>query len=90
MEKMRKEFEAWVISHAESISYKYIGRVLLKDSVGGYLSMWVDSAWIGWNASRAALCIDLPKQWVSREYDDEIMNAGEVIESLENAGVSFK
>ena len=61
MDRMREEFETWVKSYAEKIKYKYMDRVLLRDSADGYLSTWVDSTWIGWKASRAALCVQMPK-----------------------------
>ncbi|MGL5393027.1 MAG: hypothetical protein ACRDA8_16880 [Shewanella sp.] len=88
MEKMREEFEAWCRDRGYTLRPSETNCGILID--GAYGHHKVQIAWESWQASRASLCVDLPQQWVSREYDDEIMNSGEVIESLENAGVSHK
>ena len=96
MDKMREEFETWVKSYAEKIKYKYMDRVLLRDSADGYMSTWVDSAWIGWKASRAALCVGLPsfENGSIRGYSGDCEEASMVVdcvaESLEKAGVSYE
>ena len=56
MDKMREEFEAW-ISH-------YIGESWLKPDpvrAGEYFDNGTQSMWESWQASRAALCVELPK-----------------------------
>lgn len=57
-DKMREEFEVWVILNAGNHEYPYMDRVTAKFPDGSYLTTWVDSAWIGWQASRAALCVN--------------------------------
>lgn len=83
MDKMREEFEAWCAS---------IGFTLKPNAFdnGDYAMGYGLEEWNAWQASRAALCVELPPQWFSRENDDEIMSAGNVIEALGEAGVPFK
>lgn len=82
MERMREEFELYVSSN-------HLG-MTGKDGNGDYFNPVIGMLWRVWKASRAALCVELPKQWFGGEYDDEVMKAGEVIESLEKAVVSHK
>ena len=86
MDKMREEFEAWVLSEAERTGYAYIDKVLSKFGES-YTTTWVDSAWQGWKASRAALFVELPPQWFSRSDDEEVMSAIGVIDALNCSGV---
>ena len=83
MEKMRKEFEAWVVSESERTGYAYMDKVLSKFGES-YTTTWVDSSWQGWKASRAALCVELPEGC----YGDVRLSC--VVDSLDDAGVSYK
>lgn len=56
---MREEFEAWVVQEAVNRSYSYMCSVLKQDGEC-YATSWVDSMWMGWQASRAALVVTLP------------------------------
>lgn len=49
-----------------------------------------DELWQAWQASRAALVVELPAQWSNQCYDDEIMFSGQVIDAIDSAGVSYK
>ena len=82
MDKMREEFEAWAINcdlctFAVGDEYKY---------------MTTEWAWRAWKASRATLCIELPDSWIAGELGDDanVISAVEIMESLEDAGVSYK
>lgn len=79
MDKMREEFEEW-ISH-------YIGESWLKPDTsraGEYFDNNTQSMWESWQASRSALCVELP-EWC---YGDVRLSC--VVDSLDEAGVSYK
>ena len=81
MGKMREEFESWAMS---DMGYM-CGRV-----GGGYKDDYMDTAWLAWKASRAALCVELPPQWFSRSVDKEVMSAIGVIDALNCSGVRYE
>lgn len=72
MDKMREEFEAWFFGE-----FKY--RPLSRED-GSYITVSARSSWLGWQASRASVCVKLP---VGDAYifDDDIKAA------LSGAGV---
>ena len=88
-DKMREEFEVWVILEAGNHEYPYMDRVTAKFPDGSYLTTWVDSAWIGWQASRAALCVELPKRY-STDSIGLAYCADAVVDSLDAVGVRYK
>ncbi|HXD09502.1 MAG TPA: hypothetical protein VN653_05525 [Anaerolineales bacterium] len=54
-EKMRKEFEAWAAKHKHN---------LLRDGVVvDYACRYTDLAWPAWQASRAAIEVELPEPY---------------------------
>jgi len=65
-EQMRKEFEAWAVS---------VGKYVSVDEDGEYNNAIVDDCWQAWQASRAAIVVEL---------------RGKVIEALEKSGASYK
>lgn len=79
-DKMRGEFEVWA-----SQFFK-----LDVEPWGEYKDSETHWAWISWQASRAALVVELPAQWSNQCYDDEIMFSGQVIDAIESAGISYK
>lgn len=88
-EKMRAEFEGWI---AERIANNGVRHWLkrkpsedLIDNGGPYQMVWVEAAWQGWQASRVALVVDLPFEFVNG-----MMRADGVISSIEAAGVRVK
>lgn len=95
---MREEFEAWVVQEAESREYGYMDWLLIRDMTGaGYSTTWVDMAWMGWQASRAALVIELKRYDQSYGCDEwyqtkngAMMDSVEVIDVLTAAGVTVK
>lgn len=61
MDESRKQFEAEVFRRAEVSGYAHMSSVLKKTSDGGYATTWVDMMWEGWQASRAAIELDMPE-----------------------------
>ena len=58
MEKMREEFEGWVITRNVCIKY---GAKLRTCPDGSYYDYRINDRWLAWKASRAALCVKLPE-----------------------------
>ncbi|MBD1589759.1 hypothetical protein [Pseudomonas typographi] len=54
-EKMRTEFEAWVEAN--------FGLSVRRNPAGAYQSFGVYAAWEAWQASRAAVVVELPSKW---------------------------
>ena len=77
-EKMRDEFESWAISchmctYLDGVEYRHQS------------TEW---AWMAWQASRAALVVELPGAiWCSLAYHEAI---NDVKEALDDAGVGYK
>ena len=88
-EKMREEFEAWITSpplekpvqvNPESSGFP-----------GQYRAYEVQLAWESWQASRAALSIELPESYPRhRDSYIDVMDAELVVEAIEDAGVRVK
>ena len=57
MEKMREEFEGWVITRNVCIKY---GAKLRTRPDGSYYDYRINDRWLAWKASRAALLVELP------------------------------
>jgi len=71
MDKCREEFEAWLVSYCDEINYHCKNKVLLQNASGYYKMSWVDSAWIGWKASRETMrAIKLPDIYDNKFYCD--------------------
>jgi len=79
-EKIREAFESWAIS-CHMCTYL--------DGVE-YRRQSTELAWMAWKASRAALVVELPAQWSNECCADEVMFSGQVIDALDDAGVSYK
>ena len=77
-EKIREAFESWAISchmctYLDGVEYRHQS------------TEW---AWQAWQASRAALVVELPGAiWCSLAYHEAI---NDVKEALDDAGVSYK
>ena len=84
MEKMREEFEDWVVSE---LDYD-----VSKSSSGTYHELKTFIAWECWKASRAALCVELPVSCdaAGLHCDCEVYEASSVRELLDKVGVSHK
>ena len=83
-EKMREDFEEWFYEY----SLPCEGDWFKRDSCGDYDSPSTYYAWMGWQASRAALVVELPGAiWCSLAYHEAI---NDVKEALDDAGVGYK
>lgn len=80
-EKMREDFESWAISchmctYLDGVEYRHQSTEL---------------AWMAWQASRAALVVELPSDINGEYYADGWNAALMCVEGiLEEAGVSYK
>lgn len=77
MDKMREEFEVWAMSD--------MGYMCVRVG-GGYKDDYMNTAWLSWQASRAALCVELPGAWRLAEHEYK----RQVEESLDSAGVGYE
>lgn len=91
MDKMREEFEAWHVEQckADGMDWYDLSSELDRDG-DGYVYTGAKYAWRGWQASRAALCVELPIQYQAPLVDEPAMDADEVRWALEESGVSYK
>ena len=76
MEKMREEFEAFAIS---DMGY------MVARAGDGYKCDYMNTAWLSWKASRAALCVELPENCKGMA-----LTVSELHRELGRAGVSYK
>ena len=86
--KMRDEFESWCLENGYTLRPAETNCAIIIE--GDYGHPTVQIAWQAWQASRAALVVELPAQWSNQCYDDEIMFSGQVIDAIDSAGVSYK
>ena len=75
MDKVREDFEEW------------FKRDYHPDKTGPYVK---DAMLLAWQASRAALCVELPSQWFDDGLDCDLMEAHQVGKALDEAGVQYK
>ncbi|HEJ5276107.1 TPA: hypothetical protein ACR6K7_003012 [Pseudomonas aeruginosa] len=97
MHDMREEFEAWASSHFVDVGS---GNPLKKGPNGHYGFYVVATAWKAWQASRAALKVELPERAVLPEYTEHRLLYCErtgfndclerVKEALQQAGIEVK
>ncbi|MFW4762689.1 hypothetical protein [Pseudomonas paraeruginosa] len=97
MHDMREEFEAWASSHFVDVGS---GNPLKKGPNGHYGFYVVATAWKAWQASRAALKVELPERAVLPEYTEHRLLYCErtgfndclerVTEALQQAGIEVK
>ena len=76
MDKMREEFEAFAIS---DMGY------MVARAGDGYKCDYMNTAWLSWKASRAALCVELPENCKGMA-----LTVSELHQQLDKAGVSHK
>lgn len=91
-EKMRAEFEEWCDDNGFASDryelcdlgekYKHLcGEYVIPDSM---------VMWMAWQASRAALVVELTVQWSCFGYEDQVMFSIQVMNSLDDLGVKYK
>ena len=82
---MREEFEAWSANHY------LLGECVTDLEDDEYFDPEMQYAWESWQASRAALVVELPRSGCYAGYDNAVMmEADEVRDALTDAGVSYK
>lgn len=86
-EKMREEFEEWLIANTEFDTQR-TAFAMTKEEDQQYMCHRTNLAWLAWQASRAALVVELPGAiWCSLAYHEAI---NDVREALDDAGVCYK
>ena len=88
MNKMREEYEAWFCSTMPYKIAKESWFAVMDD--GDYIITDVQAGWAGWKASRAALCVELPRQTYDEDLDCDTMIAHHVGKALDAAGIRYK
>ena len=88
-EKMRDGFESWCLANGYTLRPAETNCVIIID--GDYGHPTVQIAWQAWQASRAALVVELPSDINGEYYADGWNAALMCVEGmLEEAGVSYK
>ena len=100
MDKMREEFEAFVINRMKESGFLEVEvrvEMLGVSSDGSYFDGTVDAWWYFWQASRAALRVELPKITdFAKDYRGarEVLNFEFAVEcvarELNDVGVSYE
>nr|DAO15411.1 MAG TPA: hypothetical protein [Caudoviricetes sp.] len=85
----REQFELWVSGTTNSDFHRSI--MLCRHENGNYNHLETNHKWEAWQASRAAIEIELPNQFPGEYYlDRDVIYADELIEELEQAGLKVK
>lgn len=90
MDESRRQFEAEVLRRAEVSGYAHMDAVLNKTGDGGYATTWVDMMWEGWQASRAAIEIELPDVEDPANFFCGVYNPYAVRRAIESTGIKLK
>ena len=94
-EKMRDGFEEWLIANTE-FDTQITAFAMTKEEDQQYMCHRTNLAWLAWQASRAALVVELPSfengsiRGYSGDCEEVNMIVDAVAESLYAAGVSYK
>lgn len=61
-DKAREEFEGWVQERSVDTPAGFYPQLTYRCALDPdrYMTSWVDAAWDGWKASRAAIVVELP------------------------------
>ena len=79
MDKMREEFESWAMSD--------MGYMCVRVG-GGYKDDYMNTAWLSWQASRAAQCVNLPDS--ERSVDcGYVLYRSDVEQALDDTGIRY-
>ncbi|HFK5702818.1 TPA: hypothetical protein ACG0A7_002557 [Enterobacter roggenkampii] len=92
---MREEFESWLAPSWSRDTY------LEDEGEVVYVDDWVQGAWVGWRASRAAIEIDLPRRKMAcaSGYGDgylvdslmgDALEYDETVDAIRAAGIKVK
>ena len=73
---MREEFEAWQSKETPGADLEHCGELIGNGPArASYRNMYVAERWIGWQASRECLVIELPEPRVARGYGEQVAEA---------------
>ena len=86
-EKMRAEFEEWMIANTEFDTQR-TAFAMTKEEDQQYMCHRTNLAWLAWQASRAAMVVELPDAMGYPLAYHEAIN--DVEGALDDAGVSYK
>ncbi|MGL4756223.1 MAG: hypothetical protein ACRCXB_28050 [Aeromonadaceae bacterium] len=84
MEKMRKEFEAWIDSETGFDCFR-TNYPMTKPEDQQYMCHRTNLAWLSWQASRSALCVELPENCKGMA-----LTVDEFRSQLDKAGVRYE
>ncbi|HFH3850490.1 TPA: hypothetical protein ACGJ2U_004905 [Pseudomonas aeruginosa] len=97
---MREEFEAWVWDiYEETLWFDMNREFVLKRNGDEYFGNFLNDRWKAWQASRAALRVELPARAVLPEYERRLLYCERtgfndclehVKEALQQAGIEVK
>ena len=90
-EKIRDEFEAWLIANTEFDTQR-TAFAMTKQEDQQYMCHRTNLAWLAWQASRAALVVELPtlENGLIHPFDGSSMTVDAVARQLDCAGVKYK
>lgn len=71
MDKMREEFEGWAVNTRDQFDLPFF---IVKNDEGKYADYGAEMSWQAWQASRAALVVQLPTPCYRAEYVDHCSN----------------
>ena len=84
-DKMREEFEEYMNGQGFDVDHIYVN-----GEFKCYCFAATQNAFEIWKASRAALCVELPKQWFDEGLGCDLMEVNHVADALDAAGVRYK
>lgn len=72
--KMREEFEEWAADEAEVRGVGVLLGLMQDEHHDRYSMIWTQTAWMAWQASRAALVVELPPPHPEPDEPDEAID----------------
>lgn len=90
VEEVRQDrFCAWAIEQARCMNYSFPEDAVQVNGLGDYAIVWVQGAWLGFNAALDAVEIKLPA--IDKYSDDEACSAVESCRAaIEQAGLGIR
>lgn len=88
MDESRKAFESWIVSTTNSDLHR--GVMLDRRESGRYSHLATENKWEAWQASRAAIEIDLPEWFSPHDCGDRAMWSDSVEKAIRAAGIKLK
>lgn len=88
MDESRKAFESWVASATNSDLHR--GIMLDRRESGGYSHLATENKWEAWQASRAAIEIELPESFTMHSGRTPYLYVSEVQSAIRAAGIKVK